>query len=73
MLLSSPLQTWRRSSDQVQLIAESLQSISREWMEFARSRLERNLAHFDELARCRTPQDLAAVKSEAVRDNLEGA
>jgi hypothetical protein len=42
-------------------------------MEFARSRLERNLAHFDELARCRTPQDLAAVKSEAVRDNLEGA
>jgi phasin family protein len=55
------------------LIAESLQSISREWMEFARSRLERNLARFDELARCRTPQDLAAVQSEAVRDNLEGA
>jgi phasin family protein len=25
------------------------------------------------LARCRTPQDLAAVQSEAVRDNLEGA
>jgi phasin family protein len=55
------------------LIAESLQNISREWMEFARSRLERNLACFDELARCRTPQDLAAVQSEAVRDNLEGA
>jgi phasin family protein len=55
------------------LIAESLQSISREWMEFARSRLERNLACFDELTRCRTPQDLAAVQSEAVRDNLEAA
>src|SRR5262245_11728752 len=55
------------------LIAEGLQNISREWMEFARSRLERNLARCDELARCRTPQDLAQVQSEAVRENLEGA
>jgi len=55
------------------VIAESLQSISREWMEFARSHFERNLARCNELSRCRTPQDFAAVQSEAVRENLEGA
>lgn len=53
-------------------IAEAMQKISREWMEFAQSRLEQNLERFQALTRCRTPQDFAAVQSEVVRDNLEG-
>jgi phasin family protein len=53
-------------------IAEAMQNISREWIEFAQSRLEQNLERFQALTRCRTPQDFAAVQSELVRDNLEG-
>ena len=54
------------------LFAEAAQSISREWFEFARQRMEHNLGQFDALVRCRTPQELAAVQSELARDSLEG-
>ena len=32
----------------------------------------RSLDHMDTFMRCRTPQDLAAAQSEALRDHLEG-
>jgi hypothetical protein len=53
------------------VLAEVTQSISREWVNFTRERMERNLNRFESLLRCRTPQDLAAVQSEFLRDNLE--
>jgi hypothetical protein len=68
----------QKSSDNIDAIihsssvlAEVGRSISREWAHFARERMEHNFARFDALLRCRTPQDLAAVQSEILRDNLE--
>lgn len=68
----------QKSSDNIDAIihsssalAEVTQSISREWANFARDRMEQNFNRFDALMRCRTPHDFAAVQSELVRDNLE--
>jgi hypothetical protein len=68
----------QKSSDNLEAIiqsssvlAEVIQSISREWANFARERMERNLNRFESLLRCRTPQDVTAVQSEILRDNLE--
>ena len=53
------------------VLAEVSQSISREWLNFVRERMEQNLNRFESLLRCRTPQDITAVQSEILRDNLE--
>jgi hypothetical protein len=53
------------------VVAEVTQSISREWLNFARECMEQNLNQFESLLRCRTPQDIAAVQSKILRDNLE--
>ena len=53
------------------VLAEVTQSVSREWANFTRERMEHNLNRFESLLRCRSPQDLAAVQSEFLRDNLE--
>jgi phasin family protein len=34
--------------------------------------MERAFEHMDKAMRSRTPQELAAIQTEAVRDNLEG-
>ncbi|MFZ1895078.1 MAG: phasin family protein [Rhodoplanes sp.] len=68
----------QKSSDNIDAIvhssavlAEVAQSISREWANFARERMEQNFTRFDALLRCRSPQDFTAVQSELLRDNLE--
>jgi len=68
----------QKSSDNLDAIIQSSsvlagvgQSISREWVNFTRERMEQNFNRFESLLRCRTPQDLAAVQSEFLRDNLE--
>jgi hypothetical protein len=53
------------------VLAEVTQSISREWVNFTRERMEENLNRFESLLLCRTPQDMTAVQSEFLRDNLE--
>jgi hypothetical protein len=53
------------------ILAEVTQSISREWLQFTRECMEQNFKQFESLLRCRTPQDITAVQSEIVRDNLE--
>jgi hypothetical protein len=53
------------------MIVDVTQSISREWTDFARERIEQNFNRFDSLLRCRTPQDFVALQSELLRDNLE--
>jgi hypothetical protein len=53
------------------VLAEVSKSISREWVNFTHERMEQNFNRFESLLRCRTPQDLAAVQSEFLRDNLE--
>ena len=54
------------------VLSQGAQNISREWFDFARKRMEENLNLLEALTRCRTPQDIAAVQSSVVRDNLEG-
>ncbi|MCB8819412.1 phasin family protein [Microvirga rosea] len=52
-------------------LAHRFQDISREAFELSQRRLQRNLDGLDALARCRSLQDLVAVQSGLVRDNLE--
>jgi hypothetical protein len=52
-------------------LAQGVQSISLECFEFARRRMAHNLDWFDAFMRCRTAQELIAVQSDFVRDNLE--
>ena len=68
----------QKSSDNLDAIVQAssklagvTQSVSREWVNFTRERMEQNFNRFESLLRCRTPQDLAAVQSEFLRDNLE--
>jgi phasin family protein len=53
------------------ILAGGMQSISREWLDFARKRVEQNLHRADALANCRTPQEIMAAHSDFMRDNLE--
>ncbi len=55
-----------------QALNEGVRKVSDEWFKFARTRIERAFEHVDKAMRSRTPQELAAVQTEAVRDNLEG-
>jgi hypothetical protein len=53
------------------VLTQGLDGISREWFDFARKRIEHNLQRFNDLARCRSPQQFAAVNSDILRDNIE--
>ncbi len=55
-----------------QALNEGVRKVSDEWFKFARARIERAFEHVDKAMRSRTPQELAAIQTEAVRDNLEG-
>jgi hypothetical protein len=54
-----------------QALNEGVRKASDEWFKFARTRIERAFEHFDKAARSRTPQELVAIQTEAVRDTLE--
>jgi phasin family protein len=53
------------------IFAGGMQSISREWFDFMRKRIEQNMHRLDDMASWRTPQEMIAAHSEFVRDNLE--
>lgn len=68
----------RRSSRNIEAVSESsavlaqgMQDISREWMGLAKARLQKNLDAFEALMGCRSLQDVMAVHSDLMRDNLE--
>jgi len=44
--------------------------MSREYFEFVRHQIESNMDRMNELWRCRTPQDVAAVQSDLVRETV---
>jgi len=52
------------------ILAGGMQTISREWMQLASERLERNVARMEGLMRCRTPQELWAAQYALIDDNL---
>jgi phasin family protein len=53
------------------ILAGGLQSISREWLDFARKSLEQSMQQVDAMADCRSPQEMLAAHSDLMRDNLE--
>ena len=53
-------------------LSKNAQSISKQWFEFMHRQMEQCMGHMDALMRCRTPQELAAAQSEAMRDHLNG-
>jgi Phasin protein len=68
-----------RSSQNLAAIMQSTQSlneglckVSDEWFKFVRVRMERTFEHAEKALRSRSPQELAAVQTEAFRDHLEG-
>jgi hypothetical protein len=69
----------QRSSRHVEAIVHSstvftggLETISREWINFAQERVAQQRHRFEQMLRVRTPQDLAAMHAEMLRDNIEG-
>jgi hypothetical protein len=67
-----------RSSQALTAIMQSSQplnqgyrKVSEEWFKFARSGMERVFEHLDQAWRSRSPQELAAIQTEALRDHLE--
>jgi len=71
-------QTMQQSSGNMQAVMESttviaggLQDVTGEWIRFAQSRAEQNLDHFDRLLECRSIQELLAIQTQIVRDNVE--
>ena len=46
--------------------------MSQEYFELLRHQLEKSMEHMNELWRCRTPQDIAAVQSDLVRETVGG-
>ena len=53
------------------VLAQGVQDISREWLDWAKTRMQRQLEGFDAVLRSRTPQDLMAAQSDFMRGNLE--
>jgi hypothetical protein len=47
-----------------------LSGVSREYFAFVRHQLENSMDRMNDLWRCRTPQDFAAVQSDLVRDGM---
>jgi hypothetical protein len=53
------------------VLTEIMQHLCEEWVEIARARMDRGFDRIDAFLRCRTPQDLALLQSEVMRDNIE--
>jgi phasin family protein len=47
------------------------QDVSREWVNSAQDRLQKNIDALNRLAGCRSVQDLVATQSDLVRDGLQ--
>jgi hypothetical protein len=54
-------------------VAKGMNGVSREYFGFVRQQMERSMDRINELWRCRTPHDFAAVHSELVRDTIGSA
>jgi phasin family protein len=52
-------------------VSKGMSEISREYFELVRHQMENSFERLNELWRCRTPQDVAAVQSDIVRENVE--
>ena len=53
------------------ILADGMQNVSREWMEFAQKGMRHTLDRVQALTQSRSPQELMAAQSDLVRHNLE--
>jgi len=53
------------------VIADGVQTISREWLTFVQNRAERNMERLEALSNCRSVQDCIATQTDLVRDHLQ--
>ena len=53
--------------------ARVMSGMSREYFQMVQHRVEKNMDHMNQLWACRTPQDVAAVQSDMVRETVETA
>lgn len=51
---------------------QNMHEVSRQWLELLQRQVERGMNHMDALLRARTPQELAAVQCDIMRDHLDG-
>jgi len=54
-------------------LAKGMNDATREYFDFFRKQAERNMDRINELTRCRTPQDAAAVHTDLVRETISSA
>ncbi|KRP92775.1 Phasin protein [Bradyrhizobium yuanmingense] len=54
-------------------VVKGMNGVSREYFDFVRQQIERTMDRMNELWRCRTPQDLAAVQTDLMRDSIRSA
>jgi hypothetical protein len=54
-------------------VAKGMNDVSREYFDFVREQIERTMDRMNELWRCRTPHDLAAVQTDLMRDSIRSA
>jgi phasin family protein len=54
-------------------LAKGMQGMSQEYFAFLRHQIENSMERMNELWRCRTPQDIAAVQSDFMRESVESA
>jgi histone H3/H4 len=68
----------QRSSRDVEAILRSstvltsgLDTLSREWIDFAQRRVAQQRDSFEQIMQARTPQDFSAIQAEVMRDSIE--
>jgi phasin family protein len=68
----------RKSTDNLEAITEcsavlvrGFQEISREWLSLAQHRLQKNIEGVQSLASCQSVQDVVAVQTGLLRDNIQ--
>jgi len=54
-------------------MAKGMKGMSQEYFAFLRHQIENSMERMNELWRCRTPQDVAAVQSDFMRESVESA
>jgi phasin family protein len=52
-------------------VTKSVSGISQEYFAFVRHQIESGMNRMNELWRCRTPQEIAAVQTEFLRESME--
>ena len=54
-------------------VAKGMNGVSREYFDFVRQQIERTMDRMNELWRCRTAHDLAALQTDLMRDSIRSA